>query len=623
MKKCFTIFSLFFLLSSTFLFCQKSTYLKIEDRYVKKEYRIPMRDGKKLFTSVYIPRDSSKTYPILLLRTPYRVAPYGEEAYKEKLGPSEAFSEEGFIFVYQDVRGRFMSEGKYVNVRPYLAQKNSLQEIDESTDAYDTIDWLLKNVSANNGRVGMWGISYPGFYAAMALINAHPALKAVSPQAPIADWFIDDDMHHNGAFSLNMAFNFFSTFGKVRDSLTRHWPKRFKHGTPDGYRFFLNMGPLANANKKYFHGQIPFWNLAMQHGSYDAFWQARNILPHLKNIKPAVLLVGGWYDAEDLYGTLHIYQKIEKENPGNDSRLVMGPWFHGGWARSDGDTLGDIGFGSKTSLYYRNQIELPFFNYYLKDKGELNLPEAQCFDSGLNVWKSFEQWPPAEAKEKSLYLGPSYTLSFGAPANTSDSFDEYQSDPQHPVPYINKITNTWERVYMTADQRFASTRPDVLVYQTEPLDREITMAGPLQASLFVSTSGTDADWIVKLIDVYPDSAKDKRTNPCGIRMGGYQRLIRGEIMRAKFRNSFSKPQAMVPGKISALSFSLQDIFHTFKKGHRIMVQIQSSWFPLFDRNPQKFVDIYSAEAQDFQKARQRLYFSKKHPSRIVFKVLER
>lgn len=603
--------------------CGKDETYHIADHYSKMEYRIPMRDGKTLFTAVFTPKDSSERYPILFTRTPYSIAPYGNDSLPAKLGPSPAIAKERYIFVYQDVRGKFMSEGEYVNVRPYNPGKQSPEDIDESSDTYDTIEWLLQNIQHHNGKVGMWGISYPGFYTAMGLIDAHPALKAASPQAPIADWFIGDDMHQHGAFSLTLTFNFFATFGKPRPQLTKKWPPRFDHGTPDGYQFFLQMGPLPMANEKYFHHEIEFWNKTMEHGTYDDFWKARNILPHLNTITPAVLVVGGWYDAEDLYGSLQVYRAIEHNNPNAENFFVMGPWFHGGWARSAGDSLGPIAFGSKTSEYYQNEVELPFFNHYLKDQPGFEPIEARVFDTGSNQWHNFDEWPLTNLQQSKLYLQPGKSLSFESPVNSSrDLFEEYVSDPWHPVPFTAEITNRWTREYMVEDQRFASRRPDVVTYTSEILSEPVTIAGPIMASLYVSTSGTDADWIVKLIDVYPDSFPDPQPNPCNIRMGGYQRLIRAGIMRGKFRDSYEHPQPFVPNRVTRVEFPLNDILHTFKAGHKIMVQIQSSWFPLFDRNPQKFVDIYRAREEDFQKALQRIYHSAQWPSHLKVNLLQ-
>ena len=605
-----------FMLTIVFLSSCAQTAFSIKNSYYKKEYQIPMRDGKKLFTAVYIPKDSSKNYPILLNRTPYRVAPYGEDQFKNKIGPSSLFAKEGFIFAYQDVRGRFMSEGDYVNVRPYLPQKEDSSQIDESSDAFDTIDWLVTHIPHNNGRVGMWGISYPGFYAAMGMLDAHPALKAVSPQAPIADWFIGDDMHHNGALSLAMSFKFFSVFGKPRPKRTTEWPESFDPGTPDGYRFFLKMGALPNANKKYFKHGIPFWDEVSQHPNYDDFWQKRTILPHIKNIKPAVLTVGGWFDAEDLYGPLHIFKQIEKNSPEAHSFLIMGPWSHGAWARTSGESLGDIRFGGKTSAYFQEQVELPFFNYWLKDQAKPALKKITAFDTGNLRWNTYSNWPPERAEETAVFLSDSSALSFNEP--NANGFDSYISDPAHPVPFINKIVYGWDRTYMTADQRFASSRPDVLAYQSSPLDSSITIAGPLQAKLFVSSSGSDADWIVKLIDVYPDTCTQQPAQKNGPPLAGYQQLVRAEIMRSKFRNSYEKPQALIPNKVTKITVPMQDVLHTFKAGHRMMIQIQSSWFPLFDRNPQQFTDIYSAKDKDFKKAELKVYHSQKYPSRLLF-----
>jgi putative CocE/NonD family hydrolase len=586
-------------------------------RYTKYEYQIPMRDGVKLFTAVYVPKDASQAYPIMLNRTPYSVGPYGANAYPGGAGPSRRFEEEGFIFARQDVRGRFMSEGEFVNMRPEGHAKPGTKEIDESTDTYDTIEWLLKNIPNNNGRVGLSGISYPGFYAAAGMIDSHPALKAVSPQAPIADWFIGDDFHHNGAFFLFDAFAFFSGFGRPRSGPTTSYPGRFTYGTPDGYQFFLGLGPLRDANERHFHNEIAFWNDLMQHGTYDSFWKARNLLPHLKNIHAAVMTVGGWFDAEDLYGPLKIYQAVERANPGIRNRLVMGPWSHGGWSRADGSMLGDIRFGSNTSAFYRDEVEFPFFNYHLKGKGSLKEPEALVFNTGANRWLSFETWPPRDLKAKSLYFRAGGDLSFDAPSEKSAaSFDEYLADPAKPVPYLPDVTINRGVDYMINDQRFAARRPDVLLYQTEPLATDLTLAGPLNAELFVVSTGTDADFVVKLVDVYPNDAPDNDPNPRGARMGGYEMLVRAEVMRARFRRSYERPEPLVPGRVTPVRFELRDVCHTFQKGHRVMVQVQSSWFPLVDRNPQKFVDIYQATETDFRKATQRIYHSAEFPSRL-------
>jgi putative CocE/NonD family hydrolase len=618
---CFSASFLLLLFIKIGPFSSAQTEAEVKALYTKTEQMISMRDGVKLFTSIYSPKDQSKRYPIMLNRTPYSVAPYGKGDYKTALGPSPLFQNEQYIFVYQDVRGRFMSEGEYVNMRPHKDKKSGAADIDESSDTYDTIEWLVKNVANNNGRVGMWGISYPGFYTTMGILSAHPALKAASPQAPIADWFIGDDFHHNGALFLPHAFNFLSGFGLPRPKPTTEFAPRFSHGTPDGYRFFLDMGPVANADRKYLKGQVAFWNEMMAHPNYDDYWQARNVVPHLRNVTTTVMTVGGWFDAEDLFGALNTYQGIERNNPGIYNTIVMGPWFHGGWSRSDGDQLGSINFGAKTAVYYREKLELPFFNCLLKDKCDGRVPEAVMFETGSNKWRTYEHWPPTTAETRELFLQSGGTLGF-EPTTSTAAFDEYVSDPTHPVPFINSTAIGMTREYMTDDQRFASTRPDVLVYQTQPLNQEITFAGPVKVTLFVSTTGTDADFVVKLIDVLPDNLPDNEPNPAGVRLGGYQMLVRGEPMRARFRNSYSKPEAMVPGKVTKVEFTMPDINHSFLRGHRIMVQVQSSWFPLVDRNPQKFVDINRATEADFQKATQRVYHSGVNASKLTVSVVK-
>jgi hypothetical protein len=579
-----------------------------------------MRDGKKLFTAVYAPKDTSQPYPILLSRTPYSVSPYGEDNYRTSLGPAEIFAKDGFIFVYQDVRGRWMSEGDFADVRPVVDSKTGPSVTDESTDAWDTIDWLIKHVPNNNGRAGLWGGSYPGFYAAAGMIDAHPALKAVSPQAPIADWFIGDDFHHNGALYLPHMFRFFYGFGRLRpEPITEAPPLPDATHNPDAYDYFLRLGPLSNIDEKVFKGDIAFWREMVKHPNYDQFWQARNLRPHLKNIKPAVLTVGGWFDAEDLFGTLNTYKSIEQQSPAAHNRLVMGPWFHGGWFGA-GDHLGAVSFDSKTGEFFGEHIELPFFQYYLKERSDLDLPKAYVFETGSNQWRKYDAWPPKDAQVKSIYFHPGGKLSFTPPSEDA-AFDEYISDPAKPVPYISETSPTMTREHMVEDQRFASTRPDVLVYETEPLTADVTLAGPVNPRLFVSTTGTDSDWVVKLIDVYPDNFPNPDPNPTGVKMGGYQQLVRGELMRGRYRHSYEKPEPFTPGKVDQVDYTMPDINHTFRRGHRIMVQVQSSWFPLADRNPQKFVDIYTAKASDFQKATQRVYRSRTAPSAVQVQVL--
>ena len=589
----------------------------VKAHYTKQVYEIPMRDGVKLYTVVYSPKETSQKYPILLNRTPYSVRPYEPEAYKTAIGPSDVFMREGYIFAYQDVRGRYMSEGQFVDVRPMAGGK----QIDESTDTYDTIDWLVKNVPNNNGRVGIYGISYPGFYAAAGVVNAHPALKAASPQAPLVDWFVGDDFHHNGAFFLLDAFRFYSGFGQPRPAPTTEGARGFEFPNKDHYQFFLDLGPIRNANERYFKGNIAFWNDLMRHGTYDDFWKARSLPPHLKNVKPAVMTVGGLFDAEDLYGPLKTYETIESSTPGAFNMLVMGPWSHGQWSRDKGERLGCAEFGDETSRWYNANVELPFFNYFLKDKGEMTLPEAVVYDTGADMWGKFDAWPAKGLQVGSLYFAPDGSLSREAPKASGESFDEYVSDPENPVPFTADVTINRSRTYMTEDQRFASRRPDVLVFETPVLEEDVTLAGPITASLFVSTTGTDADFVVKVIDVHPDSLEGGDDENCDVPLSGYQMLVRWEVMRGKFRNSFERPEPFVPGQVTPVTFQLRDVLHTFKKGHRIMVQVQSSMFPLIDRNPQKFVDIYSATEADFQKATIRVHRSAAHPSHVSFGVL--
>lgn len=597
-------------------FAKEDTYIR--EHYTKFEYKIPMRDGVRLFTSVYVPKDKSKTYPIILKRTPYSVRPYGLNNYlSHPDNQRRRYFQEGYIMVYQDVRGRYMSEGEYVNVRPYIEKKKNKRQIDETTDTYDTVDWLIKHIAGNNGKVGISGISYPGFYSSMGAIDAHPAVKAVSPQAPVSKWMSGDDFYHNGAFLLPHAFNFYMSFGQPRPKPKSERDQRFDHGTPDGYKFFMQMGPLSNANTEYMKDKVAFWKELTGHARWDDFWAARSVLPHLRNMKPAMLVVGGWFDTENLFGALHTYQTIEKNNPKTTNMLVMGPWSHGEWARRDGQTLGDIDFGAKTSYFYTEQIEVPFFNYYLKGEGELNLAEAMVFETGTNRWRFLENWPPRQMVSQTIYFHGGGHLSFAAPQQSESNFDEYVSDPARPVPYTSEITQWYNPSFMLQDQRFADRRPDVLVYQTDVLEDSVTVAGPFRATLYVSTSGTDSDWIVKLIDVLPDDTPNPNPNPKNVKLGGYEMLVRGDVIRGKFRNSLSKPEPFVPNKVTKVEFELQDIFHSFKKGHRIMVQVQSTWFPMVDRNPQQFENIFEATASDFQKAKQRLYHAPEYESHLT------
>ena len=593
------------------------------EHFDKREVRIPMRDGAKLYTSIYIPKDTSHTWPILLNRTPYSVGPYDPAKFRDVVGPTDLAMRDGFIVAYQDVRGCYMSEGQFVDVRPILDKKSGPKDVDESTDTYDTIEWLLANVPNHNGKVGMWGISYPGFYAAAGMIDHHPALAAVSPQAPIADWFFDD-FHHHGTLFLPHAFNFLSGFGQARPEPTTERHRGFEHPSPDGFEFFLRLGPLSNVDERYYHGKIAFWKDLVAHPNYDAFWEARNLQPRLKNVAPAVMTVGGWFDAEDLYGALHVYSAVEKQNPGVFNVLVMGPWAHGGWSRSDGDKLGGVHFGEKTGVTYREKIELAFFDRFLKGTGGADLAEATVYETGANRWRTFDSWPPAGLQERSLFVGAGGALTFDACAESRDPYDEFVSDPAKPVPYTEAITTGMTREYMTDDQRFAARRPDVLAYETAPLEDDVTIAGPIQSELWVSTSGGDSDWIVKLIDVFPGDAPNYDDTPPGKAMGGYEMMVRSEAIRGRFRKSNAKPEPFAANEPTLVPLELQDVLHTFQRGHRIMVQIQCTWFPLVDRNPQKWVDnVFEAKEQDFVRTTQRVYRSAEHATRLRVGVLPR
>ncbi|MEI8383311.1 MAG: CocE/NonD family hydrolase [Planctomycetota bacterium] len=593
---------------------QLESYIRLH--YTKTEQMVPMRDGVKLFTSIFVPRDTTKTYPILMKRTPYNVGPYGEDKYPAKLGPSELFVKAGYIFVNQDVRGRFASEGEFLQVTPHVPFKSKPSDVDESSDTYDTIEWMLKNIPQHNGRVGMYGISYPGFYAAAGMIDAHPAMKAVSPQAPVGDWYFDDFLHH-GSFFLAHAFRWLTSNATERLKPTTEPVKPYVYPTPDGYKLFLEAGSVENIDKQYLKGSIPFWKEMMEHPNRDEFWQKRALIPHLKNVAPAVMVVTGWYDAEDLYGSFKTYQAIENLNPKVKNVLVVGPWHHGGWASVDGDKLGPVNFGSKTAAFYRSEIELPFFEKYLKDKDLPAPAEAIVFETGSNAWRTFDHWPPARTEPKKLHLQPDGKLAANAPdaKASGDLFDEFVSDPAKPVPYSETITPKMTIEYMVDDQRFASRRPDVLTYQTDPFDEDTVLAGPLEADLWVSTTGTDADWVVKLIDVRPDAPE---TTP----LAGYQMLIRSEVFRGRFRNNYAKPEPFQPGVPTRVRFELLDVLHRFQKGHRLMVQIQSTWFPLVDRNPQTFVpNIYFAKPEDFKRATHRVFRSAEHPTSLSFGTL--
>ncbi len=594
-----------------------------EQHYNKAEYHIEMRDGTMLYTVVYSPKDTSKEYPILMKRTPYSCRPYGADKFPKSLGPSKFLMEDKYIFVYQDVRGRWMSDGSYDNMRPHVADKKSDKDIDESSDTYDTIDWLLKNIKNHNGNVGQWGISYPGFYTTAGAVEAHPAMKASSPQAPIADFYFDD-FHHQGAYLLSY-FRATAVFGYQKEGrTTESWYPRIDLGTPDQYKFFLEMGSLKNGDK-YFGEDNFFWQQLKNHPDYDEFWQKRSIIPHLNNINHAVMTVGGWFDAEDLYGPLTTYKTIEQNNPNTYNTIVMGPWSHGNWARERGSQyVGNIYFGDSISTFYQKNIERPFFTYHLKGGESPNLPDAYLFDTGKKEWKKFDKWPVATSKKSKLYLHEKGKLAFDKAPEQTESFSDYISDPAKPVPYSEDIKVVFTpRKFMTDDQRFAGRRPDVLVFQTDILEEDITLGGELLAKLKVATTGTDADWIVKIIDVHPSDHENYPDNPKHIKMGDYEMLVRSEVIRGRYRNSFSKPEPFVPNEVTAVDLKLQDVLHTFKKGHRIMIQIQSTWFPYIDRNPQKYVDnIFYANEEDFIKATHKVFHDKENSTYLEVEILD-
>ncbi|QIP16364.1 CocE/NonD family hydrolase [Spirosoma aureum] len=612
----------------------------VRDNYQKVEYKIPMRDGTKLHTTVYVPKDASPTnkYPFMMQRTCYSVAPYGPDTYPNQVGPSGTLMRDKYIFVYQDVRGRWASEGTWTNMTPTVTDQQPAVEanakkkgkaparqsalaVDESSDTYDTIDWLLKNVANNNGRVGQWGISYPGFYTIAGAVAAHPALKASSPQAPVSDFFFDD-FHHNGAFIQAYLFTY-PVFGiQHPQPTTEAWYNNafIQTGSNDGFQWQYDLGPLKNVDK-YYKDNF-YWQETVEHPNYDEFWQKRSIIPHLKNVKHALMTVGGWFDAEDLYGPLNIYKTVEKNNPGTYNTLVMGPFGHGRWSRETGHTLhSNIYFGDSIATFYQRNIEAKFFNHFLKGTGDgkTGLPEAYLFNTGRNEWKTFDKWPAADAQTKQYYLMSGGQLATNRVMGSTDAgngstlrFAEFISDPIKPVPYTEDITTTQGFTpfnYMSEDQRFASRRPDVLTFQTDVLTEDLTLGGEITAKLKVSTTGTDADWVVKLIDVYPPNEPNHPYMPNkNITLGNYQQMVRSEAMRGRFRNSFEKPEPFKSGEVTDVTFRLQDVLHTFKKGHRMMIQVQSTWFPLIDRNPQKYVEnIFKANADDFQKATHRVY----------------
>ncbi|MDI9871127.1 CocE/NonD family hydrolase [Flectobacillus roseus] len=619
MKKLFLLLSL--LVGMTKISAQSLSVAQqdsafVRENYVKYQYQISMRDGVKLFTNVYVPKDASANnkYPIVMQRTCYDIAPYGKDDYPQMLYYSRHMMREKFIFVEQDVRGRWMSEGTWTNMTPHIANKKAKTDVDEASDTYDTIDWLVKNVPNNNGRVGQYGISYPGFYTIAGALCGHPALKASSPQAPVSDFFFDD-FHHNGAFTIGYGLTF-PVFGVQHPKpTTESWYDNLfpKRNTQDGFDWYKTQTPLKNLGANYKDNF--FWQEHVDHPNYDEFWQKRSIIPHLKNIKnaPAIMVVGGWYDAEDLYGPLTIYKNVEKNNQNIYNTIVMGPFGHGDWARERGHHMhSNVYFGDSVATFFQRNIELKFFKHFLKGAGDgkSDLPEAYLFDTGKKQWQEFKEWPVKTAQKVNFYLSNSGKLTDKI---TSDGYSEFVSDPNKPVPYTEdnkQLFGFTPRAYMSEDQRFAGRRTDVLTFETDVLTEDVTLGGEILAKLKVATTGTDADWFVKLVDVYPGDEQNTPFTPKHITLAGYQQMVRSEIMRSRFRNSFSKPEPLVPNQITDVTFRLQDVLHTFKKGHKIMIQVQSTAFPLFDINPQKYVDnIYKADAADFIKATHKVYNS--------------
>jgi hypothetical protein len=611
------------------------------EHYTKYEYRIPVRDGRKLFTAVYVPKDQGRRYPLLMVRTPYGCGPYGvDRDGMRQLAPSEEFMKAGYVFVCQDVRGRNMSEGVFIEMTPHQPGKKAPTDVDESSDTHDSVQWLIDHVPGNNGRVGLWGVSYPGFYTSASIIDSHPAIKAASPQAPVTDLYKGDDSFHGGAFMLAANFGFYTGFKPQAAPVLppKQWPQ-FDYGSADGYEFYLQFQNLDEmAARMARDGKPnPYFDDQLAHDSYDGFWKPRALTPHLKNIRAAVLTVGGWFDAEDLAGPLATFRAIGRQSPATDNRLVMGPWVHGGWIGSPGRQLGRVQFNQATAEQFQKEVLLPFFEQHLRDATPdpkaPRIAKATVFETGTNVWRRYDAWPPSQAQARTLYFAPGGKLSFTPPAGTEPASDAWVSDPAKPVPFVGYATLGVPQEFMVSDQRFAASRTDVLTYRSDVLEDDLVIAGPITARLFASTTGTDADWVVKLIDVYPadmdeEGAPRKRrphTEDAELpdpALGGTQQLVRADPLRGRFRKSFEAPEAMVPGQVEELKVELQDVNHSFRRGHRIMVQVQSSWFPLIDRNPQSFVPIHSARAEDFRVATQRLFRWKGQPSGLEVGVIE-
>jgi uncharacterized protein len=588
-----------------------STYFK------KTSAMIPMRDGVKLYTEIYSPVNATEPLPILMNRTPYGIAS-ADKGVSSMIYRYADMVPAGYIFVFQDIRGRYGSEGKFVMLHP-IHDASDPKGIDEATDTYDTIDWLVKNAPNNNGRVGLDGISYDGYLVTMGMINPHPALKAASEQACMGDTWLGDDFFHNGAFRLSYGFEYTALLETSTENFS------FSFDRFDVYDFYLRLGALSNANAEYFHNKLPTWDEFVEHPSYDEFWKRHAVAYGLKQATVPNLNVAGWWDQEDFYGPMATYARLEKFDSKHLNYLVAGPWNHGGWSHGPGKSLGEIPFDSDTGVYFRQKIELPWFEYWLKDKGSLPLKEALLFQTGSNNWVQFDSWPPRDAQTRNLYFHENGKLSFDPPqTDSADAADSYVSDPAHPVPYRHRPVDmtypddhpgSWY-TWLVQDQRFVDDRPDVLTWQTDELTEDITLAGQVTAKLFASTTGSDSDWVVKLIDVYPQKDTEDW------KLSGYELMISDEIFRGRYHDSYEKPEPLKPGEVTPFTIDLHTQDHVFKKGHRIMVQVQSTWFPLYDRNPQNFVpNIFEAKDSDYQSATQRIYRSKQYPSSVAIMTL--
>ncbi len=589
-------------------YSQPAERQQIENEYAKHEVMIPMRDGVKLHTTVYEPRGKQQRHPILMFRTPYGSGPYGKSFTNALRSELQHYTAKQYIIVYQDVRGRYMSEGEYENMRPVTLTRG--EKANDVTDAYDTAEWIVKHTN-NNGRIGITGNSYLGYYALTAALCKHPAIKAVCPQAPIADWFMGDDVHHNGALMLTDSFHFLWDFGRYRGFPSPVVPPSKPYYFTDEYSFFLRMGTISDLSKLQ-RDSLPFWNTMCKHSNYDEWWQQRSPLKQYKKIDIPVMLVGGLFDAEDAYGTWNSYRALAERPKAAPLYLLMGPWSHGGWLGGKGNRLGEISFGDEDMNDRFRNLQQHFFDYYLNRESVMDLPPVTVFFTGENRWRTFAKWPAETVEVTPIYLHAGGILGFDKPSEET-SYSQYISDPAHPVPYTNTVGRHRNAAYMVEDQRFATRRNDVITFITPPLKHDLTLCGTMGVDLSTSISTTDADYVVKLIDVFPDDVDNEQA--------GYEMLVRGDIMRGRYRNSFGNPEAFVPDRIDKVVFSLADVAHTFLKEHRIMVQIQSSWFPLADRNPQQFINIYQCKKSDFIKSSVRIYHERAHVSKLMLPVL--